>query len=123
MDFVRQNTTLPVPVAYLYCSVASNPVGAEWLIMEHMPGVELASAWDRLKYPQKRTLARNLVDFYSQLSWLKAHIQDSPLARGILGPGIAASSKEHISSGYELGPIHDLSFINFALTMPTPSKP
>ena len=29
---------VPVPQVYLYCSTPNNPVGAEWIIMEYMPG-------------------------------------------------------------------------------------
>ncbi|KAF7975122.1 hypothetical protein HWV62_10417 [Athelia sp. TMB] len=56
MDFVR----------------TKNPAGAEWLIMEHMPGVEMGDAWGDLQLPQKRRLALDLVDLYDQLSRLKA---------------------------------------------------
>ncbi|KAF5378921.1 hypothetical protein D9757_008726 [Collybiopsis confluens] len=144
MDFVRRNTSLPVPIVYVYCSVASNPVGAEWLIMEHMRGVELAGVWDRLKHSQKRTLARNLADFYSQLSRLKADgcggiyysvdaVDDSNLTsrtpRWIGAPLpreslllLKSHCNHHVGSTYKLGPIHDLSFLNYGIVMPTPSQ-
>ena len=65
-------TSLPVPTVYAYCSEANNPVGAEWLIMEYMPGVEMGDAWDNLQLPQKRRLALDLIDLYDQLFRLKA---------------------------------------------------
>ncbi|KAG5651991.1 hypothetical protein H0H81_006673 [Sphagnurus paluster] len=71
MDFVRSHTPLPVPKVFAYCSEASNPVGTEWLLMEHMPGVELGGAWDDLQLPQKRRLALDLIGVYDQLFRLK----------------------------------------------------
>ena len=65
-------TSLPVPKVFAYCSEASNPVGAEWLIMEHISGKEMGEAWDDLQLPQKRRLALDLVDLYDQLFQLKA---------------------------------------------------
>ena len=47
-------------------------VGAEWLIMEHMSGIEMVDAWDDLELPQKRRLALDLIDLYDQLFRLKA---------------------------------------------------
>ncbi|KAF9480949.1 hypothetical protein BDN70DRAFT_856012 [Pholiota conissans] len=72
MDFVRGRTSLPIPKVFAYCSEANNPVGVEWLLMEHVPGVEIGEAWDSLTFPQKRRLALDIVDIYDQLSRLKA---------------------------------------------------
>ena len=65
-------TSLPIPMVFAYCSEASNPVGAEWLIMEHMSGTEMGDAWDDLQLPQKRRLTLDLIDIYDQLFRLKA---------------------------------------------------
>jgi len=46
-------TSLPVPQVFSYCSEASNPVGTEWLIMEHMSSTEMGDVWDQLRLPQK----------------------------------------------------------------------
>ncbi|KAF5336200.1 hypothetical protein D9757_015443 [Collybiopsis confluens] len=143
MDYLRCHTGLPVPIVYVYCSQSSNPVGAEWLLMEHMPGVELGEVWDQFNYPQKQTLACNLVDFYDELFRLKVDgcggLYHSPnsvdgfdLSRTPrwLGAPLSAESlcllrslcSHSISSGHRLGPIHDLSLINFHLVMPTSSQ-
>ncbi|KAF9533746.1 hypothetical protein CPB83DRAFT_889557 [Crepidotus variabilis] len=44
MDFVRSLTSLLVPTVNAYCSEANNPVGVEWLLKEHIPGVEMGAA-------------------------------------------------------------------------------
>ena len=72
IDNCTGRTSLPVPIVYPYCSEASNPVGAEWVIMEYMPGVEVGDAWDDLQLPQKRRLALDFIDLYDQLFRLKA---------------------------------------------------
>ncbi|KAJ3576832.1 hypothetical protein NP233_g175 [Leucocoprinus birnbaumii] len=72
MDFVRRRTSLPVPKVFAYCSEAANPVGAEWLIMEHMSGVEMSTAWSDPQMPQKRKLALELINLYDELFRLRA---------------------------------------------------
>ncbi|KAF5390227.1 hypothetical protein D9757_002887 [Collybiopsis confluens] len=136
-------TSLPVPIVYAYCSESSNPVGAEWIIMEQMPGVQMGMAWDKLQLVQKQTLARNLVDVYDQLYRLKADgcggiyygvnptMYDlGPLSRSPRWAPLSSESfrqlrshcRHPIKDGYELGPIHDISLISYWLMVPTPSQ-
>ncbi|KAE9390693.1 hypothetical protein BT96DRAFT_980162 [Gymnopus androsaceus JB14] len=148
MDFVRNHTTLPVPKVYAYCSDSNNPVGVEWIIMEHMPGVELRDGWDELDFAQKRTLALDLVDLYDQLSRLKAdgcggiyhkviNSEDSSMSgtsssRSLrwssLSPESLRALRSHcnhkvtIKNQYELGPLNDISLVNYRLTVPSPSQ-
>ncbi|KAE9395298.1 hypothetical protein BT96DRAFT_885800 [Gymnopus androsaceus JB14] len=151
MDFVRNHTTLPVPKVYAYCSDSNNPVGVEWILMEHMPGVEMGEGWEQLDYTQKRTLALDLVDLYDQLSRLKAdgcggiyhkvvNSEDSSIpgttirssSRSLrwssLSPEFLRALRSHcnhkvtIKNHYELGPLNDISLVNYRLTVPTPSQ-
>ena len=50
-------TSIPVPKVYLYCSTLKNPVRAEWILMEYMPGLCLADGFEQLPYEQKRRTA------------------------------------------------------------------
>ncbi|KDR68405.1 hypothetical protein GALMADRAFT_146362 [Galerina marginata CBS 339.88] len=154
MEFVRSRTSLPVPTVFAYCSEADNPVGVEWLLMEHMPGVEMADAWGDLKFPQKQKLALDLIDLYDQLFRLKAdgcggiyRSVDSVDDFDVL----AKSSSEtfevkhprpqrwaplsltslrllrnhcnhSIQQGYELGPLNEITLLNYRLTVPPPSQ-
>ena len=70
--FQTGRTSLPVPKVFAYCSEA-NPVGAEWVLMEYMPGVELCKAWEALAYDKRARFALDLVDTCDQLSQLRAH--------------------------------------------------
>lgn len=111
--------------------------------MEHMPGVELRDAWDQLQYPQRRTLARNLIDVHDQLFRLKAdgcggiyhstHPMDSldlssrrSTRWAPLSPESLRLLRSHcnhsINNAYELGPLHDISLINYRLMVPSPSQ-
>ena len=153
MTDVVGRTSLLVPKVFAYCSEASNPVGAEWLIMEHMPGAELGDAWDDLQLPQKRRLALDFVDLYDQLFRLKADgcggIYQSSLVydydllakpasdfsrinypRSLRWAPLSVESlrmlRSHcnypINNGYELGPLNDVSLINYRVAVPSPSQ-
>ncbi|KDR68404.1 hypothetical protein GALMADRAFT_257096, partial [Galerina marginata CBS 339.88] len=144
-------TSLPVPTVFAYCSEADNPVGVEWLIMEHMPGVEMANAWSDLKFPQKQKLALDLIDLYDQLFQLKADgcggiyrsvnsvddrdvlAKSSSKIRHPRPPRWAPLSSKSlrllrnhcnhsIQQGYELGPLNDICLLNYRLTVPSPSQ-
>ncbi|KIM36094.1 hypothetical protein M413DRAFT_31995 [Hebeloma cylindrosporum] len=146
MDFVRSRTSLPVPQVFAYCSEANNPVGAEWLIMEHMSGVEMGVAWDDLQLPQKRRLALDLIDLYDQFSLLKAEgcggiyqsvksTSDSSRVNlkhprsprwAPLSPESLRMLRTHcnhsLDNGYALGPIHDIALLKYRLVVPSPSQ-
>jgi len=138
-------------MVFAYCSEA---VGVEWLIMEHMPGVEMGDAWGELQLPQKWRLALNLIDLYGQLSRLKANgcggiyhsinsVDDYNLLtkssadlseikhlrspRWVpLSPEFLRMLRSHcnqsINDGFDLGPIHDISLLNYRLNVPSPSQ-
>ena len=67
-------TSLPVPQVFAYCSEASNPVGAECVIVEHMSGTEMGDVWDQLRLPQKRRLALDIINLYDQISRLSSRL-------------------------------------------------
>lgn len=45
-----------------------NPVGAEYIVMEKCPGIELGRLWDDLSGKQKVDIVRQLANFSVQLS-------------------------------------------------------
>ncbi|KAJ3567085.1 hypothetical protein NP233_g6601 [Leucocoprinus birnbaumii] len=148
MDFVRDHTSLPVPKVYAYCSEAMNPVGAEWIIMDFMPGVGMGTAWPKLQLPQKRRLALDIIDLHDQLFRLKAdacgglyHIVDSVddhragnmKSVNSRPPRWAPLSIESlhtlnnlcnysIHNAYKIGPIHSFSLLDFNQEVPSPSQ-
>ncbi|KJA18344.1 hypothetical protein HYPSUDRAFT_69992 [Hypholoma sublateritium FD-334 SS-4] len=72
MEYVRTKTSIPVPEVLSYCSESNNPVGAEWVLMEHVPGVTMGDGWSELNFPEKQRLALDIIDFYDQMYRLRA---------------------------------------------------
>ncbi|KJA17531.1 hypothetical protein HYPSUDRAFT_206125 [Hypholoma sublateritium FD-334 SS-4] len=146
MDFVRSKTALPVPEIYSYCSDARNPVGVEWIIMEHMPGMMMDDALPTLQPAHLRRLAHDLVDLHDQLSKLRADGCGSIYhSTGDFGPSTFASKRcsrslrwnlppkellrsmnnlcaHRLDDGYRLGPLNDINLLQFKLAVPPPAQ-
>ena len=141
-------TSLPIPKVFAYSSDANNPVGAEWLLMEFLPGTALGDAWDNLQSHQKQRLALDVVDLFDQLCRLKAnqcggiyHSVHSVDDRGISAKS-GTNSRSHrwfpfserslqalrshchgsVKDEYRLGPMNDISLLNYSLKVPGPSQ-
>ncbi|RLL99158.1 hypothetical protein CFD26_104776 [Aspergillus turcosus] len=68
MDFVRNKLGMPVPKVLAWSSRASdNPVRAEYIIMEKVPGSSLAHVWPHLSNEQKRDIIQAIVKFDARL--------------------------------------------------------
>ncbi|KAL8993124.1 MAG: hypothetical protein Q9188_007406, partial [Gyalolechia gomerana] len=64
MDYARNVLGLPVPKIYAWNSETSkSPVGAEYIIMEKAPGIELAHVWPKLLGNQRRDIVKQIVQF------------------------------------------------------------
>ncbi|KAF9224918.1 hypothetical protein BS17DRAFT_795237 [Gyrodon lividus] len=62
MDFVRNNLGVPVPKVLAWSSKAStNEIGAEFILMETAPGVQLSSVWRTMDSRQKKNVVNSLV--------------------------------------------------------------
>ncbi|KAF2004130.1 hypothetical protein P154DRAFT_485880 [Amniculicola lignicola CBS 123094] len=69
IDYVRDRLQIPVPAVLAYdTQKESNGVGAEYIIMEKCPGVELSHVWDNLLGKQKMEIVKQLAAFTSRLS-------------------------------------------------------
>jgi aminoglycoside phosphotransferase (APT) family kinase protein len=65
---VRRNTSIPVPRVFSWSTDESNPVGAEYIIMEKAPGVQLYERWGEMKVTEKLDLIKLLAQLEGQLS-------------------------------------------------------
>lgn len=45
---VRTHTTMPVPKVFAWNADAANPVGAEYIVIERVPGVQVFKKWDKM---------------------------------------------------------------------------
>jgi hypothetical protein len=68
IQFVRENTTIPVPNVYAFDSSADNELGYEWILMEKLPGVPYREVEDQLSIEAKLDIARTIAEWVDQLS-------------------------------------------------------
>ncbi|TVY87186.1 Altered inheritance of mitochondria protein, mitochondrial [Lachnellula willkommii] len=68
MDFARNILGTPVPKVFAWSSKAQeNSVGAEYIIMEKVPGIELESVWPSMKIGDRLAVVKAIAGF--QKSW------------------------------------------------------
>lgn len=65
---VKNYTTIPVPRVFSWSSDASNPVGAEYIVMEKAAGVPLFERWGKMAQIEKMELIKNLTQLEAQLA-------------------------------------------------------
>ncbi len=65
---VREYTTVPVPKILAWNDDALNPVGAEYIIMENAPGVQLYKVWDEIQDYHRLRLIESLTKMEHQLA-------------------------------------------------------
>ncbi|PIG79266.1 hypothetical protein AARAC_004131 [Aspergillus arachidicola] len=101
LEYVRIYTSIPAPRVFSWSSDDSNPVGAEYVIMEKATGVPLCEQWGKMAEIDKLELIRNLTKLEAQLAAIRfsaygglyRRADTHPLEVGILGilvkgPGI-----------------------------------
>jgi len=123
-------TSIPVPKVYLYCGTPKNPVKAEWILMEYMPGLCLADGFEQLTYEQKRHTATDVAKIMFSLFNITSAECGSispysgdrsdeslchnslryPLFTPLFSPRLTPTLKGQ--SGI-VGPINDLTFLDY----------
>jgi len=73
LQFVRKNTSIPVPRVIAFDSSADNELGFEWILMTKLPGVALKSLWESpdLVWESRVQLTKALAGYVKQLTSLK----------------------------------------------------
>ncbi|KAK2759064.1 Phosphotransferase enzyme [Arachnomyces sp. PD_36] len=66
LKFLRSKG-VPAPKVYGWSSMANNPVGAEYIVMELAPGIGLDSKWFELTKKQQLSVATDVVDIEQKL--------------------------------------------------------
>ncbi|OLL25905.1 Altered inheritance of mitochondria protein 9, mitochondrial [Neolecta irregularis DAH-3] len=67
IDYLRQNTTLPVPRILSHCSHSENAVGMEYIILEPPLGRSLDEVWNILSSNERKGYILELIDFKLQI--------------------------------------------------------
>ncbi|KAH8704499.1 kinase-like domain-containing protein [Phaeosphaeriaceae sp. PMI808] len=69
MAYVRDCLQIPAPKVLTYSTQSStNGIGAEYIIMEKCPGIELGRVWDELAGKEKIEIVKQLAAFTARLS-------------------------------------------------------
>lgn len=68
---VKQHTSVPVPEVYAWSSDPTNPVGAEYIIMEKAAGILLFKIWGEISLSDKLELVKRLTAFERELCSLQ----------------------------------------------------
>jgi len=63
LKFLAANTHIPVPKVYAWNSDASNPVGAEYMIMQKVPGFSASEKWETLSVTVKKSVVSHVADY------------------------------------------------------------
>ena len=62
---------VPVPRVLAWNADPSNPVGAEYIIMEKAPGIQLFKVWDDISEPNRLKLIKSLTQLEHQLAAIR----------------------------------------------------
>lgn len=68
---VRSNTSVPIPRVLDWSDDPSNPVGSEYVIMEHAPGIQLQQAWHKMDGPQRIQFIRSISTLMRSMTQLE----------------------------------------------------
>ncbi|KAI0592868.1 kinase-like domain-containing protein [Biscogniauxia sp. FL1348] len=104
LKWVYQNTKLPVPRVKCYDASRENPLGFEWILMDHMDGAPLSQCWREISFDAKERIVRQIAAyatsaFEKQFNWGIGNMYP--------GPATAAGGRAYI--GHRRGPFFDPS--------------
>ncbi|GAQ03979.1 hypothetical protein ALT_1300 [Aspergillus lentulus] len=72
LEYIRKHTSIPVPRVLSWSSDSSNPVGAEYIVMEKAAGVPLFQRWADMAEIDQLELIKNLTKLEAQLSSIQS---------------------------------------------------
>ncbi|KAI1906938.1 hypothetical protein LOZ52_006353 [Ophidiomyces ophidiicola] len=103
IEYVRTNTTIPVPAIYkVYGKGDYRDV-----VLERLPGHDLAHAWRSLTAKQKSEIVKELAGYVSQLRQLQ------PPKKGVVGSPSLGPGYDHRLGGQRFGPFNLTDFHNY----------
>jgi hypothetical protein len=120
LDFARIVLQLPVPRVITWSGAKRgepNLVGAEYIIMEEVPGVPLGRRWTQLPHASDvRPIMRSILDIeakfesirFSQIGslYFKEDVSEDLRARPLLS-GTVDPTIQHLAEKYRIGPLAD----------------
>ncbi|PWY75735.1 phosphotransferase enzyme family protein [Aspergillus eucalypticola CBS 122712] len=110
LDFLRAGLKIPVPRVLSWSSSSqTNPVAAEYIIMEKVQGQQLSEVWDTMSEAQRFRLVRNLVHIERRLMEAKFTQHGSLYYRDTFPRGRSIAALPGLSK-YVFGPTTQRSF-------------
>ncbi|KAF9920810.1 Phosphotransferase enzyme [Linnemannia zychae] len=67
MKFIAERTSVRVPEVYAWDSDPDNIIGAEYILMEKMPGTPLKENWTNMTFDEKKHIVSQIIDIMLQL--------------------------------------------------------
>lgn len=65
---VRRHTTIPVPRVFAWNADSTNPVGAEYIVMERVSGVQMFKKWDEMGESSRISIIKRLTQWERELA-------------------------------------------------------
>ncbi|KAI7221190.1 hypothetical protein KC333_g1918 [Hortaea werneckii] len=119
---VRKHTSIPVPETYYVNLDSTNPVGAPFVLMEHLEGRTLDSMWRDLKTEFRLAALSEIAKVIAQLARLRFDLIGSLKQGGFIGQMQNQSIPNHLSGRGPFGSLRDymLSFFSDNSDRPKP---
>lgn len=113
IDFVQQNTDIPVPKVLAFDALGNNELGFEWILMERMSGKPLSEHWRTLSFAAKERLVKSLALFAAQLFRKRLHQVGNlyrPDKHGDISTSVGASAHTASQTSFVVGRIVSMQF-------------
>ncbi|RMZ80747.1 hypothetical protein DV738_g2621, partial [Chaetothyriales sp. CBS 135597] len=103
LQFVKHETTIPVPAVLSWNSTKTSPVGSEYIVMESVPGVLLKDVWNTMSASQHIRCIQSIGKLTKQLCLHKFTEYGSLFMKNYAPQGSQSLQTEH---SVVLGPTH-----------------
>ncbi|PIL33062.1 hypothetical protein GSI_04511 [Ganoderma sinense ZZ0214-1] len=102
MQFVRDNTSIPVPAVRRVLPVRDSTDGKHWIVMDYVDGNTLFELWDALTDERKRSIFDVLARYVRQLR--AVHLPDPSIPGPLHPDGKPAKCSASFFSEFDAGP-------------------
>ncbi|KAM4057440.1 phosphotransferase enzyme family protein [Hirsutella rhossiliensis] len=105
LRYIASHTSVPVPSVSVWNADASNPVGAEYMIMQKIPGVPAFDNWQTLPVDIKESVVVQVAEHLAALFSIRFDKAGSLYCVPSASKSSSSSVSSTASDGYEVGPI------------------
>lgn len=102
MEFLRMHG-IPIPKIFDWSSSASNQLGSEYIIMERVPGRELADTWYTMTFKERMAVVEKIVDIERLLFGIRFPASGSLFFKDFLDPDVKSVNMPEDNSLEDLG--------------------